>query len=163
MDFENDMRIDESALDVEWLNQASLAMQYGRYWAEKVEAVQLAEEHVKLIRAELIQQANEDPDTYLGEGVKPTAVNVESYYRTHRRHKNAKEKLIKTQYELNIAEIAKNEISRTRKAALQNLVVLHGQNYFAGPSVPRDLTYESTQKQVQRKSDKKIKMKRKKD
>jgi hypothetical protein len=44
--------------------------------------------------------------------------------------------------EFNLVDIAKNEISFTRKAALENLVQLHGQQYFAGPKMPRDLKEE---------------------
>ena len=32
--------------------------------------------------------------------------------------------------------------ARRQKTALENLVKLHGQQYFAGPSVPRDLSKE---------------------
>lgn len=33
MNYEKDIRIDETALDLEWLSQAELAIKYGRYWA----------------------------------------------------------------------------------------------------------------------------------
>ena len=53
--------------------------------------------------------------------------------------------------ECNDAEIVKNEISFTRKAALENLVQLHGQSYFAGPSVARNLQKERERKIEKRK------------
>jgi hypothetical protein len=40
-----------------------------------------------------------------------------------------------------------------RKSALENLVKLHGQQYFAGPMVPRDLTHEWKNKQQQQKEE----------
>lgn len=43
-----------------------------------------------------------------------------------------------------------------RKAALENLVKLHGQNYFAGPSIPRDLNKEWVDSEKQKMSNKKI-------
>ena len=162
MNYELDIEIDDSALDVEWLHQPALALKYGVYLAECRQTLQQAEETVKLIRAELIKKANDDSDRYLGKGVKPTGANIESYYRNHRRHKEAKEEWVKAQFEVNVAEVAYKEISTARKAALQNLVELHGQNYFAGPSVPRDLTYENLQKEKQKSSNKKIRMTRKK-
>ncbi len=76
MNYEQDMIIDESALDVEWLDQTSLANKYGRNWAECRQALTLTEENIKLVRAELTKEANEDPDEYLGDGVKPTGVNL---------------------------------------------------------------------------------------
>jgi hypothetical protein len=140
INYERDMRIDENSLDVEWLNQAPLAMKYVRYYAKCRQRVTLAEEKIKVVRAELIKLANMNPDKYLGPDVKPTAPNVEAFYRMHIRHKTAKDEWIEAQYELNMAEGAKSEISFTRKAALENMVVLHGQNYFAGPAMPRNLT-----------------------
>jgi hypothetical protein len=50
-----------------------------------------------------------------------------------------------------MAEVAKNEFSFTRKAALENLVQLHGQNYFAGPKVPRNLSKERDEKEERQK------------
>jgi hypothetical protein len=45
-----------------------------------------------------------------------------------------------------------------RKDALENMVRLHGQQYFAGPRIPRNLTEERQAKQ--KKADTQIKMKR---
>jgi len=46
---------------------------------------------------------------------------------------------------------------------LKNEVILHGQGYFAGPSVPRDLSFEAQKARKQEITDAKIgdKMKRK--
>jgi len=138
MDYESDIRIDDTALDVEWLEQASLALRYGRHWAIRKRELTKAEERIKVIRAELIAEANSDPVKCCNKE-KPNAADIEAYYRNHKRHKEAKEAWVQAQYELDMAEVAKNEFSFTRKAALENLVRLHGQQYFAGPSVPRDL------------------------
>ena len=141
MNYENDIRIDETALDVEWLEQASLAIKYGRHYAECRKVLVQAEEKIKVIRAELIAEANEDPQRCCNKD-KPNAADIEAYYRNHKRHKRAKELWVEAQFELDMAEVAKNEISFTRKAALENLVRLHGQQYFAGPQGPRDLSVE---------------------
>ena len=141
MDYENDMRIDEASLDLEWLEQGALAHKYGEHWADCVRALTLAEEKVKLVRSELIKKAHENAEEIfdLAEGKSPTGPMVESYYRNHKRHKEAKDEWIQAQYEANVAETAKFEVSRTRKSALENLVQLHGQNYFAGPRMPKNL------------------------
>ncbi len=154
MSYEKDMRIDETALDIEWLDQVELAMKYGKLYAQAEQDLTTAEEEVKVIRSELIKEANEDPDKYLGEGIKPTGPNIEAYYRTHKRHKDIKQEIIELQYELNMTEVAKNEVSFTRKAALENLVVLHGQQYFAGPKVPRAITSEREKREQQKRVDK---------
>ncbi len=142
MNYEQDIIIDAEALDVEWINQARTALKYGRHWAECKQELTLTEENIKLVRSELTKEANEDSDKYLGEGVKPTGINIESYYRNHKRHKAAKQEWVDAQFEADVAEIAYKEFSYARKAALENLVKLHGQQYFAGPSVPRNLTEE---------------------
>ena len=141
MNYEDDIRIDETALDIEWLEQASLAMRYGQHYAECRRKLVEIEEKIKVIRAELIAEANEDPQRCCNKD-KPNAADIEAFYRNHKRHKRAKEQWVEAQYELDMAEIAKNEISFTRKATLENLVRLHGQQYFAGPQVPRDLASE---------------------
>jgi len=146
MNYEEEMIIDETALDVEWVEQARLSLKYGRHWAECKNELTLAEENIKLVRSELIKEVNEDPEGCLGEGIKPTAPVVEAYYRNHKRHKAAKQEWVEAMFEANVAEIAYKEVSWTRKAALENLVKLHGQQYFAGPAVPRNLTEEMEQR-----------------
>ena len=146
MDYEKDMLIDENALEIEWLDQAPLANKYGRNWAKCQMELELAQEEIKLVRSELIKKVNEDPVKWLGDGIKATGPVVEAYYRNHRRHQEVKTKIVNLQYETNVAEIAFKEISITRKKALENLVTLHGQQYFAGPAIPRDIKWEREEK-----------------
>jgi hypothetical protein len=141
MDYAKDMRIDENALDIEWLEQADLALKYGRHWADCRKRLTLAEEKLKVVKAELIAEANSDPKHCCGKD-KPNANDIDAYVRNNLQHKEAKEEWVEAQYELNMAEVAKNEVSFTRKAALENLVILHGQQYFAGPKNKRNLTQE---------------------
>ncbi len=141
MDFEKDMYIDESALDVEWLGQAALALKYGKHLAELNHKLRQAEERKKTVRSELIQQANRNPEQCCDKA-KPNANDIEAYYRTHEEYMVCIDELLKIQYEVEYAEVAKNEIAFTRKKALEYLVMLHGQQYFAGPKVPRDLSKE---------------------
>ena len=152
MNYKADMRIDETALDVEWLEQANLAMKYGRYYALARRRFAEAEEKVKVVRAELIAEANADPVECCNKK-SPNAADIEAYYRMDDRHKEAKEEWVTAQYELDMAEIAKNEVSFTRKAALEGLVTLYVAQYFAGPKMPRDLTAEVAQRAKQKKID----------
>lgn len=145
MSYEKDMYIDVTALDVEWTEQANLAMKYARLWADAKDEFDRAEENVKLVRSELILAINADPEKYLGKDVRLTDPKVEACYRVHPKHIKAKERWLAAMKELNIIEVAKNEICFTRKAALENLVTLHGQGYFAGPKVPRNLKQEVEQ------------------
>lgn len=149
MNYEKDIVIDCDALDVEWLEQAELAVKYGKYWARCKDRVTRAEENIKLIRSELIAEANDEPVKCCNKE-RPNAADIEAYYRRDKRHIEAKDEWMEALNELNIAEVVKNEISFTRKAALENLVILHGQQYFAGPSVARNLNKERELKQAKR-------------
>lgn len=145
LNYADDIRIDETALDVEWLEQTEKAMFYCEHAAAMRRKVSLLEEEEKLTRSRLIKKANKNPLLCCGKS-KPTATDIEAYYRTHRKHMLIKQKLIEAQYQLDIAEAVRSEISFSRKMALENLVILHGQQYFAGPKERRNLTKERESK-----------------
>ena len=128
MDYKKDVRIDKHALDIEWLEQPALAKQYGDHWALCKRKVTELEEEIKVKRSELVQEANKT----LAKATNPA---VEAYYRTHKDHKALKQEWIEAQYEENMAFVAKQEICMTRKASLEQLVKLHGQQYFSTPQV----------------------------
>lgn len=161
LNYEEDIKIDEKALDVEWIEQSSLGLRYGKnlaFWHRKVA---LADEKKKTTRSELINEANKNPERCCNKK-SPNAADIEAFYRNHEDYKKAVQELIDAQYEAEYAEIAKNEICYTRRTALENLVRLHGQMYFAGPSIPRDLSKEWEEKQKQRSANSKIQITRRK-
>lgn len=151
LNYEADIRIDEKALEQEVLMQAELAIKYGKNWAEQEKVVAKLEEKIKITRSGLVKKAHLNPDKHLGVDVKPTGPNVEAFYRTHKDHIAVKDELIEAHYELSLAVVAKNEFSYTRKAMLEALIKLHGQDYFAGPKVPRDISAERKLKDKERK------------
>jgi hypothetical protein len=141
INYERDLHIDDSALDVEWLEQAELVRRYAKYLSEKRKEVRALEEEKKTVRSELILRANKNPMKEIGKE-KPNSNDIEAYYRNHDEYKEIIEELLDAQYELDYAELAYEQINWTRKKALENLVELHGQMYFAGPKIPRDLKDE---------------------
>lgn len=144
--YQRDMAIDVTALDVEWTEQAELAMKYGRLWTEAQDAASRADENVKYVRSKLILEISKNPEKF---GIdKVTDVKIEAAYRVHEDYVDAKDEWLDKVNELNLLSIAKNEISFTRKSALENLVVLHGQQYFAGPKVPRNIKEEIENRQA---------------
>lgn len=151
LNYEEDIKIDESALDIEWLEQAPTAINYGVYWAKKKRQVELLEEEIKVLRSELTKKARKDPEKYFGKGKSATDALVEAFYRSHEDHVALKQELIQAQFELDVAFVAYTQMGNTRKTALENLVKLHGQNYFAGPKVPRDITSERRNRESSRK------------
>jgi hypothetical protein len=155
LDYEKDMQIDPDALDVEWLNQAPLALRYGKHLIEMRERVMKLEEKKKVVRSELIQEANENPEGCCKKA-KPNAADIEAFYRTSERYKAVVKECNEASFEQNFAELAKNEICYTRKAALENLVVLHGQQYFAGPKVPRNISKEWEKARKEKQANEKV-------
>jgi hypothetical protein len=139
LDFDKDVHIDHDALEIEWLRQSELFAKYARELANAEREVKRFDERVKVIRSELILEANKDPEKCLGEGIKPTDPKIEAFYRTHERYLKAKESRIEAEYNRDMIKVAVDASNYHRKPALENLVTLHGQNYFAGPTVPHNV------------------------
>jgi len=152
-----DIEIDETALDVEWLNQPSLMFKYANLMAEKRKELDLQKEKVDLKMAELDKAIRIDPESY--ELIKITEKAVSNAILMHPVFKGINEEYIQTKFDFEIHKNAVMALSY-KKEALENLVKLHGQQYFASPSVPRDLSKEWENKQKQKRSDSKVKMKR---
>ena len=159
LDYDKDIHIDETALDVECLEQSSLALKYIKNSMHLRKLEKRAHEKLKTIRSDLIHEVNEDPQGTVGKG-KPNAADIEASYRRADTYKDAKKEWIEAEYEADYAELVQKEISYGRKKELENLVILHGQQYFAGPKVPRDLTTAREDRQKQ--SNQKVKIRRKK-
>jgi len=157
MNYERDTRIDVDALDTEWADQADLARKYAKHLTNTKAEVSRLEERKKTKRSELIVKANKNPLELLNKK-SPNAGDIEAYYRTDREYIQIVKELIDLQEEAEFEELAFQEIAWTRKKALENLVTLHGQQYFAGPKVPRDLSKEYQKKHDQKKADEKVKI-----
>jgi len=152
MDFENDMRIDETALDVEWLDQPELMFKYAKQAAESKLQLDHVKEKLDVVKAKLDKAIRTDPATFGVEKITETVVqNTIIMQETYQR---VATELANQKYEYEITLAATKAVDQ-RKTALENLVKLHGMSYFAGPSAPRDLTAEKT-----RRANKKVKMKR---
>ena len=161
MNYEHDMTIDVDALDVEWAGQARLMMQYAKHAAKTRLEVERKKEELDIVRAGLDMKIRVDPEKY---GiVKLTESVVSSTIITQKEYMVANEEYQLLQYESNMAQGVVRALEG-KKTALENLVKLHGQQYFAGPSVPRDLSKEWEQHERQKNVDAGVgsKMKRRK-
>lgn len=144
MDYEKDVQINESALDLEWLNQPSLTFEYARNAALAEDRRDRAKEALELCKAEIDEDVRKNPSKYKLEKVTDKA--IESITMQDKEYKQKNDAYLTAKFELNVANGAMKAIGDMRKAALENLVKLIGQQYFAGPSVPRDITWEANQK-----------------
>jgi altronate dehydratase len=136
MNYELDIKIDETALDVEWLDQANLMLKYARHSAEKRKELDEAKERLELVGAELNKEIRNNPTNY---GIdKITEALVTAVISTQPEYVEATETLIQAKFESDVAYGAVKAVD-ARKDALENLVKLLGMQYFAGPKEPRNL------------------------
>lgn len=150
MDFTNDVAIDQSGLDVELLRQPTLILQYSKYAADMKMVMQLAKENIDLVKGELDKKIRSNPERY--EIEKLTEAVVLNTINAHPKYRQAVQDHIDASYEHEIARGALSALEH-KKEALSELVRLFGQNYFAGPSLPRDLSAEWLKTQSRQKAD----------
>jgi len=157
LDFESDIEIDETALDVEWLDQPRLMLRYCKHAADMRREVDLAKEALDVARAEADRAIRKSPSEYGIEKV--TEASVQAAITTHKSYQEAVARHIEAKYEYEVALAAVRSFEQ-RKTALENLVRLHGASYFSGPSVPRDLSLEKQRAERRRASNEKVRIRR---
>jgi hypothetical protein len=142
--YETDIEIDESALDVEWVGHASLMLRYTRTAAESHKEMNLAKARLDYVKARLDKEIRENPDAY-GLGTRITEGSISSAIRLSEDFEEANHGLIEKEFEYEVAAGVVRSFDH-RKSALENLVRLHAQSYFAGPSVPHNLSEERSKR-----------------
>lgn len=144
MNYEKDIRIDENSLDIEWLDQAQLMYRYAEHSAKCQLDRDRAKVKLDLVKADLDKRIRTHPERFGMEKVTEAAVT--NAIISHNDYKEEQEAYLTAEYDANIAQAAVRAFD-ARKVALENLVRLHGQQYFAGPRIPRDLTSEREARQ----------------
>ncbi|MBN2570509.1 MAG: hypothetical protein JXA68_00155 [Ignavibacteriales bacterium] len=136
MNYEQDMYIDEDFLDMEFLDQPSLMVKYSTMLADAKRERDLAKEALDLKKAEIDRDVRNNPDNY--DLAKITETAILNVILSDDTYKEANKIYNDANYEVNVLQGVVSAIEH-RKSALENLVKLYGQNYFAGPSIPHDL------------------------
>lgn len=139
LSYKRDMSIDPNALDVEWCEQANLLMRYCEAVAVEKANVGALEERKAVVSAEVAQNMRLNPREYGLE--KMTEAAIPSLLTQDERIQSVNQDLAKARFRLEILQGAVRSIEH-RKSALEYMVQLYGKQYFAGPSVPRDLGSE---------------------
>jgi hypothetical protein len=156
-DYESDIEIDEASLDLEWLDQPKRMMRYCRLSAEANREADLAKERLDVVKARLVLAVRSNPEKF---GLaKATNEAVESAVLATEEYEEASQAFVQARYEASVALGAVRSFDH-RKTALENLVRLHAAQYFAGPSVPRDITGERQRKYDNTSSNRKVVIKR---
>lgn len=160
LDLEAELGIDEYNLDRECLEQPTKFARFAKLaaWADR--KAKRKDEKVKTVRSELIKEATENPEREIGKK-SPNAQDIEAYYRRQERYKDAKQELINAQHEASLYAYIVSAFHQ-RRSMLENMVKLHGQNYYAAPRA--DITQEFERQQREDRTNKEISkgMKRKK-
>lgn len=138
LDFKEDIKIDPSILDVEWLMQPQLFMKYAEALATAEKRVDRAKEVLDITKAELDSAVRSDPEPYTMSDKKPTEGQISNIIAQQPEFKEKLKAFNDARSEVRILIAAVRAFDQ-RKVALENLVRLHGQSYFAGPLEPRDL------------------------
>jgi len=146
MSFEIDVKIEVDALDIECLQQPRLLLKYATVVASAEKQLSVSKRELDLVKAELDKAIRSEPDLY--EVTKVTETAIFSTILQQDIYREAEDVVIQAQYDLRIAKGAL-EAMQQKKDMLEALIRLHGQQYFAGPKVPRDLGYEWRQKETQ--------------
>ena len=137
MDYEQDMFIDENLLDVELLEQASKMVKYSYKLAEAKRDKDIAKEKMDFMRAQKDKAIRDAPEKFglakITENAVNNAILMEDQY------KETVEDYNDANFEVNVLQGVVSALDH-RKSMLEKLVQLHGQQYFAGPATPHDLS-----------------------
>jgi len=136
-DFEQDLEINPNELDV----QASMQAEIYFKWAEKAvkarERLDRAKFQLEVSQATLSSQARVDPDSF---GItKVTKTGLDAAVKSHPDYVEAYEEYLKAKSSSALMDKAADAMEQ-KKRMIEVLITLHGQQYFAGPSVPRNLS-----------------------
>ncbi len=135
-EFKQDLEIDPSQLDVEAAMQGELFFK----WAERAAEARKRAEHSKfrldILVATLGNDARRDPDSF---GIqKVTEGSIDTAVKTSSEYQEAYEEWLETRSTAVILDKGV-EAMEQKKRMIEVLITLHGQQYFAGPAVPRNL------------------------
>jgi len=135
-EFEKEKSIDPQQLDLECVRQTDLFFKYAHQSVDAQVEVDRAKMRLEVVEAGLELAIRKDPEQF---GlIKPTESAIKAAVRLDNKYSNALERYINAKREAKLLEIAVDTMDQ-KKRMLENLITLHGQQYFAGPSVPRDL------------------------
>lgn len=139
LNYEVDISIDGKALDLEWLDQAPRYMRYSSELADARDRLARAERRQDVVEAEANDRARKRltvPDQKA-----PTVDAIRAAVVMDEEVRKNMDNILALKHNVDILAAAVSAFDH-RKRALENLVTLHGQQYFAGPSVPNDIGRE---------------------
>jgi hypothetical protein len=144
LNYEQDLKISVDDLDLECKEQSELMFKYSEHAANTEKDRDNKKANLEYIHAQLDKEIREDPDKYnLG---KITEGKVDAAIKRQKKYQEAEKAYIEAKFEASVAKGAVQSFS-DRKTQLSNLVELYKGQYFAGPSVPRDISAKWKERQ----------------
>lgn len=137
-EFEKDCHIDPEALDVECLRQPEVFYKWAERAVEARGRVDREKLRLEVLEARLELECRQDPAGFGIEGERVTEAGIKAAVKTHPKLLKAHEEYFQCRADSGMMDRAV-EAMEMKKRQLENLVTLHGQSYFAGPSTPRNL------------------------
>lgn len=122
--------LDETQLDREWVEQPKLYFDYATQLADTKLHYEETKVDLDVVRADLDLAIRANPEDY--DLDKVTEKTIESRILQEEEYKSALKKVRQAKHEVDLLQAAVVALDH-RKHALQNLVSLHGQQYFAAP------------------------------
>lgn len=150
MNFQNDIKIDHDALDVEFVKQASLYLKYSEELALAKDQRDRLKERVDVVKAEMDGMVRRNPAVYDIEKI--TETTVYSAVIQSKEYEEANKKYLDARLNAELIQAAVSALEQ-KKYALESLVKLLSMNYFAGPTEARDLSSEVKNRIEARKED----------
>jgi len=133
---ESVLEINQLRLDEEWVNQPKLYLEYAAKLADARRDLDLSKSELELTVAELDADIRADPEGHdIGEKVTENA--IKNCIPTLKRYQVANNALIDAKHKVDVLQAFVNALDH-RKRALENLVDLHGQSYFAEPRARKE-------------------------
>ncbi|MFA5401667.1 MAG: hypothetical protein WC359_14550 [Dehalococcoidia bacterium] len=139
LEYNQDIAINVDALDIEWARQAATFGEYCMEQAGTRAKLDAIKERLDVKVAGLGLKIRSNPAQYGLEKI--TEAGVQAVILLDAECAKLREEIAVAQYELEVMSAAVRALDQ-KKSALENLVRLQGQNYFAGPSVPREIGKE---------------------
>jgi hypothetical protein len=128
------LSIDQNLLDREWLNQPRFFFRYAKMLADARMAFEQAKANLKVVAAEADQKVRIRA-AKLEEKV--TEAIVFATVQRREDYRDAEQAVFTAKHNMDVLDAAVTALEH-RKSALENLVRLHGQNYFSTPRADGD-------------------------
>lgn len=137
-EFKRDVEIDPNELDLACTTQAEIFFK----WAERLvisrNRVDRLKKQLETKYASISSDIRQNPESFGMGKSRVTESSIDATIRTDPDYAELYDDWLKARYNMNMLDMAVKAMEQ-RKRMIEVLVTLHGQEYFAGPSIPRNL------------------------